>query len=890
MTQNIDVSELNSAQGFVVNGANPGDEIGWSVSNAGDINGDGITDIIIGAPEEGTGGSSYIIFGTTTGFSNINLSTLTTNQGFAIYSSTAYEQNGYSVSKIGDINGDGYDDIIIGAYGAQDNTAGYGIGYVIFGKASGFNAIDVDTMTTNQGFSIINSNNLGHSVSGAGDFNKDGYDDFIISAVSTKTGGNGLGTTYLLFGHSGSFSNIDLSKALTSNQGFMITGDPNYYYSGYSVSGAGDVNGDGYDDIVIGAPGSIYSNPVSTGRSYVIFGGTNTLTISLANLNANQGFSITGAKAGNRIGISISAAGDVNGDGYDDVIIGAPYVQTSSYSSQTGSLSYANAGTSYVVFGNTTKHLNNINLATTPQSSWFYISSYTAYSYSGYSVSGAGDVNGDGYDDLVVGAPSSFGYIGIGTSYVIFGGISYENINLNTLTSSQGFYVTQSYTSNTGSCGYSVSLADMNNDGLADVIIGAPGMTNSHGAGQTFVIFGSISPTQSPTYFPTLAPTIKPTLSPTLSPTAPTLFPTAAPSGPTLMPSKSPTSIPTSIPTSHPSADTKNPTIKPSFSPTSTSDTNSEGSTKHTTSYTKSLIISLSIGIPVTIITTTLGFVYKEYLLEKFCKPNGNNGRLVELGRNNFFSNEVNKIPEHIYDSFLFTRSKLLFNNISNSTLSTLAQHTYSEGINTIELYTELLASDKFISSLLSYATEFFFNKNNVIIVFAENISSCYIKKDNTLMVSSNVDAGLINSKVIFMHETIHAMFNELTKHTPQITLEAAYNDTIHSLLKHALELIEIGGRGDEASTMKVFNKEVAISTFDLSTEKAYFLERITDYVNGIDKGIYPGGAEGCEEIAARCIEFRVAGVSDEILDLCKPIEDLLIQGMNNSNIDNELI
>ncbi|MDJ0633270.1 MAG: dockerin type I domain-containing protein, partial [Xenococcaceae cyanobacterium MO_188.B29] len=267
---------LDGSNGFVINGTSSGDFSGTSVSGAGDVNGDGIDDLIIGANfANSNAGESYVVFGQDSGFNaSFNLANLDGSNGFVINGTSSGDFSGTSVSSAGDINGDGFSDLIVGATNANvNNRENAGQAYVILGTDAEFNSsFDLSTLNGQNGF-VINGANagnlLGTSVSSAGDFNGDRLEDILISEVGAN---EETGTSYVLFGSTEQFDAIVDLDELESNQGFTIEGIETGDRSGNSVSGAGDVNDDGFDDLLIGAPQADPNDIRDAGESYLVFG------------------------------------------------------------------------------------------------------------------------------------------------------------------------------------------------------------------------------------------------------------------------------------------------------------------------------------------------------------------------------------------------------------------------------------------------------------------------------------------------------------------------------------------------------------------------------------------------------------------------------------------
>ncbi len=344
-------------------------------------------------------------------------------------SNDPYAFYGCSVSS-GDINNDGYDDVLVGAYQYHFGNSYPGAVFVYAGGPSGVPSL----IKLLRG--LTNGGNFGRSVS-SGDFNNDGYDDVLLSAPALP-----LARVYVFYGSpSGIWSSTVANWTASSDQ--------NGNWFGGSVS-SGDFNGDGYDDVLVGAYG--YDNgETNEGRAYVYYAGPSGIS-SEANWtfesNQDQGW----------LGYSVSS-GDFNGDGYDDVLVGAP---------NRGNL-VSSLGHVYVFYGSSS------GLSSTAD--WTAESEFNA-SYYGGSVS-SGDINGDGYDDVLVGAHYYYGHV-----YVYYGGPLGISSEANSIEANQGDL----------DFGYSVSSGDINGDGYDDVIVGARRYTNGQSyEGRAYVYLGGPS-------------------------------------------------------------------------------------------------------------------------------------------------------------------------------------------------------------------------------------------------------------------------------------------------------------------------------------------------------------------------------------------------------------
>lgn len=471
----IQLSDIGSSvNGFVIQNSTT-DSFGFSVASAGDLNGDGINDIIISAPnayygDDRLAGEAYIIFGDESheGVINIGDPTDTTNS-IKVIGGTIDSRTGSTVNPAGDLNADGMDDVMIGAAKFGGIYSG-SRGHVIFGDTNSHNTLNLrDLNLDNAGFTFSSEQPFdaaAYSLSDLGDINGDGISDIIISAANYS--GNGIsGRCYVVFGGSQLTTDFNLSEVGNSIPGTVINGPPRCF----STGNQGDYNHDGLNDILIGAPGD-NSNALMSGRAFVIFGRSNLPSVlNLSETGSSiAGFTFGGVEATNRIGRNVAALGDFNADGIDDFVV-------------SPNPDFIVSINSYIVFGdsslsgdytvsdlNTT--INGIELA-------IYASGAQPVSNQ---FSTAGDLNGDGINDLL------FGNSGGDYAVIIYGSTQPPDfIRLSDIESTNaGIVVNGSSNSLTGSG--VANIGDFNNDLIDDIIIGTGGNKAA------YVIYGTPHP------------------------------------------------------------------------------------------------------------------------------------------------------------------------------------------------------------------------------------------------------------------------------------------------------------------------------------------------------------------------------------------------------------
>jgi hypothetical protein len=428
-------SAVGAALSLTLEGQQMEAQMGVSVASAGDTDGDGYADLLVGIRNQGKGqaneGFALVYRGSATGIKVQPSAKFQSNQADAFL--------GSSCASAGDVNGDGFSDIIVGAYLYDDNQSNEGAAFVWHGSATGLDGAATTPLDNNQQMS-----GFGYSVSDAGDVNGDGFGDIVVGAPNFDNGENEEGAAFIYLGTLGGISKSApvMLEANQADAGF-----------GTSVSGAGDVNADGYSDVVIGA--IRYDNgEIDEGAAFVYHGSPLGISpVPAAIFDSNL--------AGAWMGCAVAGAGDINADGYGDIIVGA--VNFSNGQSEEGKFHvFPGSSSGSVTAGS------------------FSMESDLADARMGNSVAAAGDVNGDGFADVVVGA---FGFEDDDRGAVFIYQGSAFGLNVNNVTSIKG---TQPY----AQFGWDVSGAgDVNGDGFGDIVIGANAYDNGDGA--AFVYHGS---------------------------------------------------------------------------------------------------------------------------------------------------------------------------------------------------------------------------------------------------------------------------------------------------------------------------------------------------------------------------------------------------------------
>jgi hypothetical protein len=438
--------DSNSRSLLRVDGANAGDGAGSAVDGIGDINGDGYSDYAIGAPTADPGGRTdagtvYVVYGRAGG-APVDLRNFDQTQGFRITGAAAGDGAGTGVASVGDVNGDELADLAVGAprnLGGAINGTRRGAVYVVFGRDATTDIplpdIDLATLGTG-GFSIIGPPppalqlpigtrppkpfgaviaagsgslyDVGIQYPRGGDVNGDGYDDIVLgSSAESNNARAQSGSAYVIFGKT---STASITVDQLGAAGARIDGAGLADLAGYSVASLGDLNDDDYADIAVGAPGADAGTRLDAGAGYVLYGGPSFGTRDLAQPGTSQ-YRITGAN-GDQLGTSLSALDDFSNDGVPDIALGGH--------------------AAYVAFGHRDQ-AQDVDASFSSDTTGVRLTGDGA----DLLVGEAGDADRDGSPDLQVGMPNP----SAGRGWLVYGGIT-ATTDLTTLGAHLGTIIT----------------------------------------------------------------------------------------------------------------------------------------------------------------------------------------------------------------------------------------------------------------------------------------------------------------------------------------------------------------------------------------------------------------------------------------------------------------
>jgi hypothetical protein len=567
--EDVDLSQFqHGTDGVQFAGGMEHENIGASASGVGDVNGDGIDDLLIGAvgiTDENSHkiGGAYLVYGTEAPLPAVVLSTtdLTSwvTTAIKIHGGESGALCGQAVTGIGHFNDDEFSDFAIGCPGASSAT---GVTFVLFGSGAISTSFTLqgDSMVDFQGFRVTGATSgesAGSILAGGGDINGDSLDDLLIGAPLYHN----TGAVYAVFGRSSGFQDIVMGQHSSSQAVAITVSGTNTYAMLGSAMAIANVDGDLYADVVIGAQGTVVDNVSGAGRVYVL-SGTNFRNgdISLDAFESNDhaslplSYTISGIHDQEILGSGISNLGDLNGDGASELLIAA-------------------SGTAYVVYSGA----NYVDLTSgdlRDQGGYgFRITGpgTTDHPALMQKVTNVGDQNGDQINDFALQILTRSNSANDYLVYVVYGRADGTDVDLRALTDALGYRIRSSAHLQMLTV---AGAGDFNRDGRVDLVVGAASATvGGHSAAGTVYLLTNGAPavTAAPSSTPRAVPSYKLFEAPYAMPfTVPSAIPSATPSEPSAVPSAIPSVTPSAIPSAFGSVTdpSEQPTSYPTMTPT----------------------------------------------------------------------------------------------------------------------------------------------------------------------------------------------------------------------------------------------------------------------------------------------------------------------------------